>query len=216
MVSASRIVAGEIPLHGKLEQALARIYDADSALAFVSGHATNVSTISALMDVNDIVIYDELSHNSIVVGAKLSGSATFSFRHNDMDALERLLKRERPLRRNALIVVEGLYSMDGDLPDLPRLIDMKQRYGAWLMVDEAHALGVVGKRGFGSAEHFGLDPKLVDIWMGTLSKTLAGCGGFIAGAKELIEFSSSGRPGKCTLWACRRRWPPRRWRLWNC
>ena len=186
-VSASRIVAGEIPLHAELERALADVYGTQSALVFVSGHATNVFTVGTLLDSDDLVIYDELAHNSLIVGARLSGAHSFSFRHNDLAALEQLLERERPRHRNVLIAVEGLYSMDGDTPDLPRLIELKRRFGAWLMVDEAHALGVLGDRGLGSSEHWGIDPLDVDIWMGTLSKTLAGCGGFIAGSAELIE-----------------------------
>jgi 8-amino-7-oxononanoate synthase len=186
-VSASRIVSGERVFHRELESALADLYEAQAALCFVSGHATNVSTIAALMESADLVLHDELAHNSILVGAKLSGATVRPFRHNDMAALEKLLDEERGCYKNALIVVEGLYSMDGDIPDLPRLIELKQRHNAWLMVDEAHALGVLGKHGRGVHEHFDIDPSDVDIWMGTLSKALAACGGYIAGSHELIE-----------------------------
>ena len=195
-VSASRIVAGERPLHRELEAALADLYETEDAVAFVSGHATNVSTISTLLDSSDLILYDELAHNSLLTGIKLSKATAFAFRHNDLDNLEHLLRTHRRASRNALIVVEGLYSMDGDLPDLPRLIELKQRYGAWLMVDEAHALGVLGARGRGIAEHFGVEPRHVDIWMGTLSKALAGCGGYIAGSYELVhtlKFRASGQ-----------------------
>jgi 8-amino-7-oxononanoate synthase len=186
-VSASRIVSGERVFHRELESALADLYEAQAALCFVSGHATNVSTIAALMESADLVVHDELAHNSILVGAKLSGATVRPFRHNDMAALEKLLDEERGCYKNALIVVEGLYSMDGDIPDLPHLIELKQRHNAWLMVDEAHALGVLGKHGRGVHEHFDIDPSDVDIWMGTLSKALAACGGYIAGSHELIE-----------------------------
>ena len=186
-VSASRIVSGERVFHRELESALADLYEAQAALCFVSGHATNVSTIAALMELADLVVHDELAHNSILVGAKLSGATVRPFRHNDMAALEKLLDEERGCYKNALIVVEGLYSMDGDIPDLPHLIELKQRHNAWLMVDEAHALGVLGKHGRGVHEHFDIDPSDVDIWMGTLSKALAACGGYIAGSHELIE-----------------------------
>ncbi len=195
-VSASRIVAGERPLHRELEAALADLYETEDAVAFVSGHATNVSTISTLLDSSDLILYDELAHNSLLTGTKLSKATAFAFRHNDLDNLEHLLRTHRRASRNALIVVEGLYSMDGDIPDLPRLIELKQRYGAWLMVDEAHALGVLGARGRGLAEHFGVEPRHVDIWMGTLSKALAGCGGYIAGSYELVhtlKFRASGQ-----------------------
>ena len=169
-VSASRIVAGERPLHQELERALAEFYGVEASVAFVSGHATNVSTISTLMTLDDLIIHDDLSHNSVLVGTKLSGATAFAFKHNDADALEALLKQHRHLHKRTLIVAEGLYSMDGDIADLPRLVALKEKYDAWLMIDEAHALGVLGATGRGSAEHFGIDPTRVDIWMGTLSK----------------------------------------------
>ncbi|HXF54475.1 MAG TPA: aminotransferase class I/II-fold pyridoxal phosphate-dependent enzyme [Hyphomicrobiaceae bacterium] len=194
-VSASRIVAGERPLHRALEVALAEFYGVEDAVAFVSGHATNVSTIGVLMGADDLILHDEFMHNSAIVGARLSRATCVSFRHNNLDALEEALKANRAKHRNALIVVEGLYSMDGDFPDLPRLIEIKRRYGAWLMVDEAHALGVLGATGRGIAEHFDADPHDVDIWMGTLSKTLGACGGYIAGKRELIEIMKFQAPG---------------------
>jgi 8-amino-7-oxononanoate synthase len=194
-VSASRIVAGERPLHRRLETALARLYGTEAAVTFVSGHATNVSTIGTLMTPDDLVVYDELAHNSMIVGAQLSRATAVAFRHNDIDALERVLRERRHLHQNALILVEGLYSMDGDTADLPRLIAQKKKYGAWLMVDEAHALGVLGQRGRGSAEHFSINPGDVDVWMGTLSKTLASCGGYIAGTQALIDILKYQAPG---------------------
>ena len=194
-VSASRIVAGERPLHRALETALAEFYGAEDAIAFVSGHATNVSTIGALMGPDDLILHDEFVHNSAIVGAKLSRATCVSFRHNNLDALDEALKANRAKHKHALIVVEGLYSMDGDFPELPRLIELKRRYGAWLMVDEAHALGVLGATGRGIAEHFDSNPLDVDIWMGTLSKTLGACGGYIAGNRELIEILKFQAPG---------------------
>jgi len=194
-VSASRIVAGERPLHQELEGALANFYDVEASVTFVSGHATNVSTIGTLMTPDDLIIYDDLSHNSVLVGTKLSGATAFAFRHNDADALESLLKQHRHRHKRTLIVAEGLYSMDGDIADLPSLVALKEKYGAWLMVDEAHALGVLGATGRGSAEYFGIDPSRVDIWMGTLSKALASCGGYIAGKQELIDILKYQAPG---------------------
>lgn len=185
--SASRIVAGERPIHRELECALASLYGAEDAVVFVSGHATNVATIGELMGPKDLILHDSLIHNSALVGAQLSGAVRRSFAHNDLDAIERLLASSRNQHDHVLIVVEGLYSMDGDVPDLPRLIEIKNRYGVWLMVDEAHALGTLGARGRGSWEHCGIDPRAVEIWMGTLSKSLAACGGFIAGSTALIE-----------------------------
>lgn len=184
--SGSRLVAGCRPVHDALEAALARHYQADAALCFVSGHSTNVSTIGHLMGESDLILYDSLCHNSIQVGMKLSGASRRAFPHNDMAALEALLEENRARFRNALIVTEGLFSMDGDIPPLDVLIALKRRFGAWLMVDEAHALGCVGSTGAGSFEEMGVDPRDVDIWMGTLSKTLAATGGYIAGSAELV------------------------------
>jgi 8-amino-7-oxononanoate synthase len=186
--SASRHVAGERPVHRALEQALAEHYGVADSLVFVSGYATNLGVIGHILGPKDLVIYDSLAHNSIVMGGVLSGAARRSFPHNDLHSLNRILGSIRGQFERLLIVVEGLYSMDGDYPDLPGLLEIKSRYNAWLMVDEAHALGVLGQRGYGSAEHFGVDPHDVDIWMGTLSKTLAGCGGYIAGCAELVEY----------------------------
>jgi 8-amino-7-oxononanoate synthase len=186
-VSASRVVAGERALHRQLEHKLAALYDADDAVVFVSGHATNVATLGELMGPKDLVLADALIHNSVLVGAELSGAARRSFPHNDLAALRQMLAASRAQFENVLIVAEGLYSMDGDVPDLPALIAIKREFGAWLMLDEAHALGVLGGRGRGTAEHFGVDPRNIDICMGTLSKTLAGCGGFIAGSTALVE-----------------------------
>jgi 8-amino-7-oxononanoate synthase len=194
-VSASRLVAGERMLHRELERELADFYGADACLAFVSGHATNISTIGMLMAPDDLIVQDELMHNSAIVGAKLSRATSINFRHNDLDDLEKVLRENRAKHKNALIVAEGLYSMDGDYPDLPRLIEIKKRYGAWLMIDEAHSLGVMGKTGRGSFEHFGIDPRGVDIWMGTLSKTLGSCGGYICGTHDLIEILKYQAPG---------------------
>lgn len=193
--SASRVVGGERPIHRTLEKKLAKIYGAEDAVVFVSGHATNVSTIGQIMQPDDLVIHDAFIHNSILMGIKLSGANRKSFRHNDIDNLELILASQTDRTRQILVVVEGIYSMDGDYPDLPRILELKKKYDFWLMIDEAHALGVLGKTGKGLAEHFEIDPSLIDIWMGTFSKTLAGCGGYIAGARDLIDyikFSASG------------------------
>lgn len=186
--SASRVVAGERQVHRDLEQALARNYAADDAVVMVSGYATNLGVIGQLVGPKDLIVYDAVSHNSVVMGSVLSGATRRSFAHNDLDNLEEILAASRAKYHRVLIVVEGLYSMDGDYPDLPRLIAIKQRHRAWLMVDEAHALGVLGTRGSGVAEHFDVEPRDVDIWMGTLSKTLAGCGGYIAGSAVLVDY----------------------------
>ena len=186
--SASRLVAGERPVHRALERALAAHYEQEDAVVFVSGHGANVTGIGALMGPKDLVIHDSLAHNSIVLGATLSGAARRPFPHNDPTALDRILTSCRAHYERVLIVVEGLYSMDGDTPDLAALVEIKTRHGAWLMVDEAHGLGVLGRTGRGSFEHCDVRPGGVDIWMGTLSKTLAGCGGYIAGCQALVEY----------------------------
>ncbi len=193
--SASRLVAGERPIQRELEEALADLYEVEDCVVFVSGHATNVSTIGYLFGPKDLVIHDALIHNSVLEGVKLSGSTRRSFPHNDTRALDAILAEIRGQFERVLIVVEGHYSMDGDIPDLPALIDIKRRYGCFLMVDEAHALGVLGATGKGSHEHFDVAGKDVDIWMGTLSKTLAGCGGYIAGERALVEHLKYAAPG---------------------
>ena len=194
-VSASRLVAGERPLHRELERALADFYQTEDCITYVSGHATNVSTIGILIEPGDLIVHDDLMHNSGLMGAKLSRATTLPFQHNNLDSLERVLREHRGKHKNVMILVEGLYSMDGDFPDLPRLISIKKRYGAWLMIDEAHSLGVLGKTGRGVAEHFGVDPREVDIWMGTLSKTLGSCGGYICGNAGLIDLLRHHSPG---------------------
>jgi 8-amino-7-oxononanoate synthase len=193
--SASRMVSGERPLHGALEAALAAHYQAQAALVFVSGHATNVTVIGHMLGPRDLIVHDAAIHNSCTEGARLSGAKRLSFAHNDWRAAEAALADARRSARRALLVIEGHYSMDGDIPDLPRFIEMARRHDAWLMVDEAHALGVVGARGHGLHEHFGIDPNEVDIWMGTLSKTLSACGGYIAGNASLIEWLRHSAPG---------------------
>ncbi|TQV63672.1 MAG: aminotransferase class I/II-fold pyridoxal phosphate-dependent enzyme [Halothiobacillaceae bacterium] len=193
--SASRIVAGERPIQRELEQALAENYGVEDCIVFVSGHATNVSTIGYLFGPKDLVIHDSLIHNSVLEGIKLAGSARRNFPHNDHQALDAILSEIRGQFERVLIVVEGHYSMDGDVPDLPELIDIKRRHKAFLMVDEAHSLGVLGQTGKGIHEHYGIEGRDVDIWMGTLSKTLAGCGGYIAGERALVEHLKYAAPG---------------------
>ncbi|BBP00750.1 aminotransferase class I/II-fold pyridoxal phosphate-dependent enzyme [Sulfuriferula nivalis] len=194
-VSASRPVSGERPIHRELEHAIAEVYDVDDAIVFVSGHATNVTTIGYLFNAKDLILHDEFIHNSALQGMVLSGAKRLSFPHNDWQALEKILGEQRHHFERVLIVIEGIYSMDGDYPDLPKFVELKQRYRAFLMVDEAHSFGVMGTRGLGIREHFGINGKDVDIWMGTLSKSLAGCGGYIAGETALVEHLKFLAPG---------------------
>jgi 8-amino-7-oxononanoate synthase len=194
-VSASRPVSGERPVHRDLERALARLHGAEDSVVLVGGHSTNVSVIGHLLGRNDVIVHDALIHNSIVQGAILSGARRVPFAHLDHEAADRLLREARPRNGHALLVIEGHYSMDGDVPDLPAFTAIARRHRAWLMVDEAHALGVLGPRGFGIADRFGVDPGEVDIWMGTLSKSLVSCGGYIAGRADLIDYLKLAAPG---------------------
>jgi 8-amino-7-oxononanoate synthase len=194
-VSASRPASGERSLHRELEQALAQLHGVEDSVVLVGGHSTNVTVIGHLLGRNDVVVHDALIHNSIVQGAMLSGARRLPFRHLDHEDADRQLAVVRRRHGQALLVVEGHYSMDGDVPDLPAFVAAARRHRAWLMVDDAHALGVLGPRGFGSADRFGIDPEAVDIWMGTLSKALVSCGGYIAGRSELVDYLKLAAPG---------------------
>ena len=194
-VSASRIISGEIQLHRELEAALASFIGVEDCVTMVSGHATNVGIIGHLFGKNDLICHDALSHNSILEGCRLSGAVRLSFRHNDCEHLETLLDKHRHEFERVLIVVEGVYSQDGDIADLPGIIEIKERYNAILMVDEAHSIGVLGRGGRGVSEHYGVAPSKVDIWMGTLSKSFASCGGYIAGSRSFIAFLKYTLPG---------------------
>ena len=193
--TASRLVGGNYTYHLELEERLARFFGTESALAFVSGHGANQAVVRTLMGPGDLVVVDALAHNSIYEGIRASGAAHVSFPHNDHDWVAAELGRRRDQYRNVLIVLEGLYSMDGDIPDLTRFVEIKSRYGAWLMVDEAHSAGVLGATGRGICEETGVAPGDVDILMGTLSKAFCSCGGYIAGGAELIEILRYHAPG---------------------
>ncbi|GIW97790.1 MAG: hypothetical protein KatS3mg111_1123 [Pirellulaceae bacterium] len=194
-VSASRLVSGEKPLHGQLERELAEWIGAEAAIVMVGGHATNETTIGHLVGPGDLILHDALAHNSIVQGAILSGARRRPFPHNDWQALDEILEEVRPSYRRILIAIEGVYSMDGDYPELPKFIEVKEKHKAWLMVDEAHSIGTMGATGRGIGEHFGIDPRQVDIWMGTLSKSFGSCGGYIAGSSALVELLKYTAPG---------------------
>jgi len=192
---ASRLVGGERSTHQLLEEEVAAFLGTESSLALVSGYLTNLTTITHLMAGRDALFIDELSHNSIASAAKSSGSEVVVFRHNDLDHLDDLLAANRENYRNALIVVEALYSMDGDIVDLPRIVEIKERHQAWLLVDEAHSLGVLGATGRGISELAGIDPNRIDLIIGTMSKTLASCGGFIAAKRSITEWMRYSLPG---------------------
>jgi 8-amino-7-oxononanoate synthase len=194
-VSASRLTAGERSVHRDLEASLAALHGTEDAICFVSGHATNVSVIGSLLGEGDLIVTDALIHNSVLEGVKLSGAKRILCPHGDLEAIERALRLNRRRHRRALLIVEGLYSMDGDMPDLVALVRLKRRYDAWLMVDEAHSVGVLGQTGRGIAEEQGVDPADIDIWMGTLSKALTSTGGYIAGSRQLVDLLKYTSPG---------------------
>ncbi len=192
---ASRLVGGERSTHQKFEDDLARFIGTEATLSLVSGYLTNLTVITHLMARRDAIFLDELSHNSVASGARNSDATQIVFRHNDLDHLDHLLTENREKFRNALIVVESLYSMDGDTVDLQRLVEIKERHQVWLLVDEAHSIGVMGERGRGLCEYAGVDPARVDLIIGTLSKSFASCGGFVAGKRGLIDWMKFTLPG---------------------
>ncbi len=193
--SASRPVSGERPIHRELEKSLAAFHNTEECVVFVSGHAANVTTIGCLFGNKDLIIHDSLSHNSVIQGAILSGAKRLSYSHNDYDALDKILEENRNRYERVIIISEGLYSMDGDTPDMNRIIEIKQRHKVFLMIDEAHSLGVIGENGRGIQEYYDLEKGSIDIIMGTLSKSLAACGGYIAGKQTLIENLKYTAPG---------------------
>jgi 8-amino-7-oxononanoate synthase len=194
-VSASRVASGDRPIHRELEQKIAAALGVEDAVVFTAGHATNVTTIGHLFGPKDLILHDELIHDSIFQGMRLSGATRRPFPHGDLRALARMLEQLRGHYEKCLIVVEGVYSMDGDTCDLPTLVQLKQRHRCFLMVDEAHSFGVLGERGYGVSEHYGISGKNVDIWMGTLSKSLSSCGGYIAGSSVLVTLLKYTAPG---------------------
>jgi len=194
-VSASRVLSGERPIHLELEREIADFIGTEAAITFVGGHATNVSTIGHLFGEQDLIICDSLSHNSIREGCNISGATIVEFPHNDCNALAAILERDRAKYQKVLIAIEGIYSTDGDLAPLPEIVELKQHYQTFLMVDEAHSIGVLGLSGGGIREHFNLKATDVDLWMGTLSKSFASCGGYIAASKEIIEYLKYTAPG---------------------
>lgn len=224
--AGSRFLNGTLDIHVALEDKLARFMKKDAALVFSTGFQVNLGVISALVGKDDVVIIDKMDHASIIDGCRLSFGEVKKFRHNDMNDLERLLKEHET--KDKLIVVDGVFSMEGDIAHLPSIISLAKRYGARLMVDDAHGIGVLGKTGRGTAEHFGLKDE-VDLIMGTYSKSLASIGGFIAGSADVIHyikhfarsliFSASPPPASVASVSAAldiiENEPERRERLWN-
>jgi 8-amino-7-oxononanoate synthase/acyl carrier protein len=193
--SGSRILAGEKHLYQELEGKIAKWKHTEDAIVLVGGHSTNVTFVGNFCNEKDIILYDALSHNSIMQGCQLSRSASKAFPHNDFIALETILKNVRKKYEKILVVVEGVYSMDGDIAPIPEFVKLKKKYGFFLMVDEAHSACVIGDNGGGVDEYYNLEPDDIDIKMGTLSKGLGTCGGYLAGKKSLIQYLKYNVPG---------------------
>ncbi|MCJ7567588.1 MAG: aminotransferase class I/II-fold pyridoxal phosphate-dependent enzyme [Anaerolineales bacterium] len=181
-----RTLAGTLKLHGEMEETIAEFKGTDDAVTFTSGYVTNLTAISALVGRHDCVFSDKLNHASIVDGCLMSGSKLIRFRHNDMEDLEARLA-EAPSQAAKLVVCDAVFSMDGDIIDLPRVVELCGKYNAWLMIDEAHSVGVLGETGRGIEEHFNMEGA-IDIKMGTLSKTIPSVGGYIAGRADLVKY----------------------------
>jgi 8-amino-7-oxononanoate synthase len=186
-LTGSRLLNGTLPLHLELEQELADWMGTEEAIVYTTGHQANVGCLSTILSPTDTVIVDSGDHASIMDGVAMSRAKVRPFRHNRLDKLEKMLDRAGDDGGGVLVVVDGVYSMEGDICDLPRVVELCEQYGARLMVDEAHGVGVLGARGAGAAEALGVEDR-VDLRMGTFSKSLASCGGFIAGSHEVIEF----------------------------
>ena len=191
----SRLVGGERSIHRAFEAEMAEFLGVGGVLSIISGYLTNMSIIGHVMTGRDLVVVDELSHNSIISGCKAAKCAFLTYPHNDLDALDRLLAEKRGEFGRVLIATDGLFSMDGDVTDLPRLLDIKDAHDAWLLLDEAHSFGVLGETGRGLSEHFGTDPRRIELAVGTLSKSFGASGGFIAADAKVVEWLQFTLPG---------------------
>jgi 8-amino-7-oxononanoate synthase len=186
-LTGSRLLNGTLDMHLQLEAELADFMGTEEAIVYTTGHQANVGCLSTILSPSDTVIVDSADHASIMDGVAMSRAKVRPFRHNRLDKLERMLDRAGDDGGGVLVVVDGVYSMEGDICDVPRVAELASEYGARLMVDEAHGVGVLGARGAGACEALGVEDQ-VDLRMGTFSKSLASCGGFIAGPSEVVEF----------------------------
>ncbi|VTR75989.1 aminotransferase class I/II-fold pyridoxal phosphate-dependent enzyme [Cellulomonas hominis] len=192
---ASRLVSGELDIHGQLERELASFLGREAALLFVSGHATNVSVLGFLFGPADYIVHDQYIHNSVLEGIRLSRAQRASFKHNSVSDLERILLAAPSSARRLVVCIEGLYSMDGDHAPLQEILELKRRFRFLLVMDEAHSVGTTGRTGRGLTELSEAAPGEVDVLIGTLSKSLGSCGGFVAASAELVEYLRNGCPG---------------------
>lgn len=193
--SGSRLLAGEKSLDRELEREIAKWKHTEDALVLVGGHSTNVTFVGNFCHDGDLILYDALIHNSVAEGCRLAHATARPFPHNDWKALEQILERRRDKFSKVLICVEGVYSMDGDIAPVDEFVRIKKKFGCFLMVDEAHSTCVIGETGGGVDEYFGLAPDDIDIKMGTLSKGLGACGGYLAGSSNLIDYLRYSLPG---------------------
>lgn len=185
--ASARLLTGTLPVYQELEELLSSLYGKESALLYNSGYHANVGISSALNQKGDVVFSDKLNHASIIDGMRLSEGKFFRFPHNDMHALEKLLERERKNFNNAFIITESVFSMDGDIEDLKKIVELKKKYNCIMIIDEAHAFGVFGEKGLGVAEELGIIDD-VDLLVGTFGKAIGSMGAFVTGSKTMIDF----------------------------
>jgi glycine C-acetyltransferase len=192
---AVRTIAGTMSLHEELERRFAEFKGAEGALMFQSGFTANSGTVAAILSKEDVIVSDQLNHASIIDGARLSRAEIKVFPHTDVEAADNLLEETKAPGRQQLLITDGVFSMDGDIAPLPGLVEVAEKHGAIMMIDDAHASGVLGEGGKGTVSHYGLDPKRIDVQVGTLSKAIGVLGGFIAGPSVLIQWLvNRGRP----------------------
>lgn len=185
--ASARLLTGNLPIYNELEETLSNLFNKDRALLFNSGYHANVGISSSIADKSDVIFSDKLNHASIIDGMRLSGGKFFRYPHNDMENLEKLLIRERKNFNNAIIITESVFSMDGDIADLKRIVELKEKYNCILVVDEAHAFGVFGAKGLGISETLDITDK-IDLIVGTFGKAIGSMGAFVVGNKILIEY----------------------------
>lgn len=192
---SGRSITGEVSIHQEFERELCDVLKSEDAVLSVGGYSTNAFTVGYLARPQDLIVYDELVHNSALAGCKMTTARRFSFPHNDYDALDKILAQHRDKYERCIVLIEGVYSMDGDIPDVPRMIEIKNRHKATLMVDEAHSMGIIGPNGLGVTDYFGIDGSEIDILFGSMSKAFGTCGGYVAGPKPLIAMLKNYAPG---------------------
>lgn len=185
--ASARLLTGTLPVYKELEELLSNLYNKDATLLYNSGYHANVGISSAINQKGDVIFSDKLNHASIIDGMRLSDGKFFRFPHNNMEALEKLLERERKNYKNAFIITESVFSMDGDIEDLKRIIKLKKKYNCIMIIDEAHAFGVFGEKGLGVAEELGIIDD-VDLIVGTFGKSVGSMGAFVTGPKTMINF----------------------------